>query len=130
MEWKATIAGLRSKFSWHKSAKYAIGIALASLAAFLGWVAPIALIVLIILACVVYLAVLLFDAKTTVAGHPRKEMFLCDKHGPMPVGATMNLFDGEVLEHVTPDGRTQRGPVRCCPLCFEQAIKTAKGVHG
>lgn len=110
----------------NKYALYTLQIAVACVLGLLVVVAPIVGAVLIILACVVYGVALIYDAKTTVAQYPRKEMFLCDKHGPLPIGATMTLFNGEDLDSVSPDGRTKRGPVRCCPICFEDSIKAAK----
>ena len=74
-------------------------------------------------AFVLYWAAVFLTAKYQVDGSPRKDMYLCPVHGPMPLGATITLFDSMDYEA---DGRTQRGPVRVCPRCFEKKIKTAK----
>lgn len=113
-------------FNKRKYALYALGIACAALLGTLAIFSRIALFVLICIAAALYGVALTYDAKVTVAQYPRKEMFLCDKHGPLPISATMTLFNGEDMETVSEDGRTKRGPVRCCPICFENAIKVAK----
>lgn len=71
------------------------------------------------------LSLILIMARKEVKNAPRRDMFLCEKHGPMPVGATITLMDGE-LDQVAPDGRTVRAPLRSCPICFGTAIKKAK----
>lgn len=114
------------KVSARKAALYTLKIAAASVVAMLVVVVPFVGAALLILICVAYGLALIYDAKSTVAQYPRKEMFLCDKHGPLPISATMTLFNGDELDSVSEDGRTKRGPVRCCPICFEASIKAAK----
>lgn len=72
----------------------------------------------------VMLAIIVVAARRDVRHAPRKDMYLCEKHGPMPVGATITLMDGDVDQVI--DGRTVRGPLRSCPMCFNEAIQKAK----
>jgi hypothetical protein len=72
-----------------------------------------------------YLLLCAWDARHTVSMQPRQEMFLCEKHGPLPIGATLVLFEG-TMEVVKPDGRVVKEPIRACPICFNQKIQAAK----
>ena len=82
--------------------------------------------VFVVLAAVaVYGVVLYWTAWYAVGGAPTAEMFICDKHGPMPVGAVFTLFE-ETLEYTTPEGTRGRGPIRVCPICYGNALKTAR----
>jgi hypothetical protein len=86
---------------------------------------------LIIFACVLsiallilYLGVAAWNAKHHVANQPRQDMYICDTHGPMPIGVTITVFNGN-MEYET-EGRAVRGPVRACPICFSAKIQKAK----
>lgn len=74
----------------------------------------------------IYVALVRWAAKQSVDKSPRAEMFVCDTHGPMPIGATMLLFDGDMDYSLHPESQTLRGPIRACPICFEQKIKHAQ----
>lgn len=74
----------------------------------------------------VYLIVTLWIAAHQVDESPMADMYICDIHGPMPKSNTVTLFGGDEVDHVLPDGKTLRGPIRMCPICFEDRIKTAK----
>ena len=74
----------------------------------------------------VYIWALITTAKQHVTNAPREDMFMCDVHGPIPGKATYVLFDGQEMEQVSQDGRTQRALVRQCPICFEAKIKEAR----
>lgn len=78
----------------------------------------------------VYTLIVAYVASKSVDGAPRKDMYICDKHGPMPENSTVKLFDGDELDYVTKDGRTKRGPVRMCSICFEERIQTARKTYG
>lgn len=79
-----------------------------------------------------YLSTTAWGAKHDVDGSPKKDMYVCDIHGPMPADATHILFNtatadgsGTDFDLESPDGRTYRGPIRTCPICFENKIKQA-----
>lgn len=88
------------------------------------------LVVLVMLGilALAYIGIILYSAKKDTASAPKREMFLCDVHGPIPPAATLTLFNGTEFDQEFSDGRTIRGPVRGCPLCFEDDVKKAK--HG
>jgi hypothetical protein len=72
-----------------------------------------------------YTGILAWNAYYHVTKQPRADLYLCDTHGPMPVGATITLFNGDMDQEAS-DGRTIRRPVRACPICFESKIAKAK----
>ena len=74
----------------------------------------------------VYVWALINVAKQHVSNAPREDMFICDVHGPIPGKSTYVLFDGQEMEQVSQDGRTQRALVRQCPICFEAKLKEAR----
>lgn len=90
------------------------------------WEWPLVAICLLIVALVIYGLLLAADAKKYINVAPKKDMYVCDIHGPMPISGTHVLFDGEVMEQTSADGLDYRGPVRMCAICFETRIKQAK----
>ena len=64
------------------------------------------------------------SARQEVRALPRKDMFVCDKHGPMAPEATYKLFGGEALD-VQMGKVVERKPILTCPLCFEENMKRA-----
>jgi hypothetical protein len=89
------------------------------------WHLAAAVLVVLAAAVVAYVWAVFYDAKYSVAGAPRQEMYLCATHGPMPLGAVFTLFEEE-LEYTTPEGTRGRGPIRVCPICYQKALKTAR----
>lgn len=79
-----------------------------------------------VVATVLYVALMFWAAKRDVSNAPKVEMFICDVHGPLPIGATLILF--EDLAYETPEGM-KTGPMRGCPICFENRIKIAKAYY-
>lgn len=73
-----------------------------------------------------YLGVTVWNAKHDTANAPRDDMYLCSVHGPMPKSATLTLFNEYEFEQEFDDGRTIRGPIRQCPICFETRMKEAR----
>ena len=71
-----------------------------------------------------YLVGVFVRARSSVAAAPRKPMFICDTHGALPESALLTLFDGD-MEYES-DGKSVRGPIRSCPICFENKVKEAK----
>lgn len=69
-----------------------------------------------------YLGVVVYYAGVTQNNAPKKPMFICDIHGPV---SAYTLFEG-AFDWETPEGAKRRGPVKVCPLCFENQIKKAK----
>jgi len=88
-----------------------------------GWICCI-----ILAACGIYLAIIAWNAANHVSNQPRTDMYICDVHGPMPIGATLTVFNGD-MEYET-ESRATRGPVRACPMCFNDKIKKAKEQWG
>lgn len=74
----------------------------------------------------VYVFIVMWHAKESVADMPRREAFICPVHGPMPVSSTITLFGSDLEYATSEDGRTQRGPVRKCSICMEEAFKKAR----
>lgn len=76
---------------------------------------------------VAYAWVLARMARTEVSRAPKKEMFLCDVHGPLPIEHTLQLFEG-LMELGTDqvNGQPVRKAVRACPICMEDKLKQAK----
>lgn len=72
-----------------------------------------------------YLVTLYCTARREIKNAPRADMHVCEVHGPMPVSATVILMNGDMDQIV--NGRTVRGPVRACPMCFKTAIDKAQG---
>lgn len=90
------------------------------------WEWPIVALCLLGVALVIYATLLAADARKYINVAPKKDMYVCDVHGPMPISGTHVLFDGEVMEQTSADGLDYRGPVRMCAICFETRIKEAK----
>ena len=82
-------------------------------------------VITLIFVAIGYGLALMAVAKYQVDGSPRRDMYICDKHGPMPLSVTFVIF--EDIEYIR-DGRTQRGPLRVCPICFEGAVTRAKDI--
>lgn len=85
-----------------------------------------AMLALVLLALGIYVAMVAWDAKVSVDAMPRKEAFVCQIHGPMPVESTIILFGSDLEYGTSEDKRTQRGPIRKCSICFEESFKTAR----
>lgn len=115
----------RSFRSWFPGVLYRVGAAVAAtgLLGGIAWVSTSLLIVVLAVILVIYAVFVFWAARFRVDGSPRVPMHICDRHGPMPIGATIVLFDE--MDHEV-EGRTKRGPIRVCPLCFEKSIKVAK----
>lgn len=72
-----------------------------------------------------YVLAVMWSARQSVEAAPKKPMFICDVHGPLPQSATLTLF--EDLEVQMSDGSFKHESLLQCPLCFEAKIKEAKG---
>lgn len=81
----------------------------------------------VVLCGIAYIALVMWDASRSVEATPTQEMFVCDKHGPMPESATVVLFDGVPMDIEVPGTRrVRRQQIRGCALCFEDKIKQAQ----
>lgn len=78
----------------------------------------------ILVPCAIYITILCWDANQQVKLTPKKTMFMCDKHGPLPESSTVVLMEG--MDYTTSEGVERRGDIRQCVLCFEEAVKRAK----
>lgn len=78
---------------------------------------------------VVYLLVTYVQAKSHIDTAPKTEMFLCPKHGAMPMAATMDINPQE-LEFEMEFGAVTTGRIPYCPRCYEDRIKEADAKHG
>lgn len=79
----------------------------------------------ILLVLFVYGLILYFQAKSHIDTAPKQEMFLCQVHGAIPVGACMNI-NPDGFEYEDSVGGTTRGTVLYCPRCFEDRIREAE----
>lgn len=71
------------------------------------------------IACaLVYVALVMYEAKRSVGDAPQQPMFVCDKHGPIQASA---LFRFEA-------GLSQ--PLEYCPLCFHDRVTEAEQKYG
>ena len=80
-------------------------------------------IAVFILAFLLYCVIVWYEAKSRVDTTHQERMYICQKHGPMPIGSTVELFPDIEYED---EGRTKRGPLRVCSLCYSDAFKVAR----
>lgn len=78
----------------------------------------------LVVSVLAYLAAVIWDARREVQQAVKKPMFICDKHGPMAEDVLFTAMDTADFE--TPDGRSEQGAVKLCPLCFDEALKQAR----
>lgn len=76
-----------------------------------------------------YFACVIWDAKHDVNAAPRTDMFVCDKHGAFPSKYCLKLGD-DFEQGRDATGKIIRGPLLCCPMCYEDSMKRAKEKHG
>ena len=86
--------------------------------------APYLVGIFAISAVLTYLYLVWRAAKMDVQKTPRKDMYICETHGPMPVESTVVLLEGD-FEQIGSDGRKFFGPMRSCPVCFGERIRKA-----
>jgi len=74
-------------------------------------------IAVIVAVAALYVAAVLWDVKHDVHNAPRTDMFLCNKHGAVPIKYAVHLDMAGITEK----------PIPYCPFCFNEKMKKARG---